>query len=219
MNKLEIRYCEDIAMWAIDRKISTSCVWKTDFCDQTCYNNKLFDLYPAMHGKDDRNEKQWKDITGKQFKTTYDRKKKGDKSRFRFMTRGECFDTVESVMKVRDILVNNPDTVFWIITRAWRDAFIGDGKVLEAINEYIKPLQNARLQGSLDPSNSAEEITFLRKVLRWSTIHYGDDSRTSWNGERGFKCPKTWKHISGHCTICKGGCFNKKRNDVFLKQH
>ena len=154
MNNLEIRYCEDIGQWAIDRKISTSCVWKTEFCDKTCYNNKLFDIYPAMHGKDDRNENQWKTITGEQFKTVFNRKKKGIKNRFRFMTRGECFDTVESIHKVHDILVNNPDTQFWIITRAWRDAFIGDGEVLAAINTLIKPLQNARLQASLDPSNT-----------------------------------------------------------------
>jgi len=59
------RYCEDIGMFATDRPINHtdnhfgSCVHRTDYCDETCYNVKLYKLYPNMAKRDDRCETIW----------------------------------------------------------------------------------------------------------------------------------------------------------------
>ena len=87
--KSEIRFCDDIGMFAFDRPIHSSCVHRTDYCDSHCFNDKLYKAYPAMHGKDIRNEQYWTQITGQQVFDTLQRKRKQTK-RVRFMTRGEA---------------------------------------------------------------------------------------------------------------------------------
>ena len=216
----EIRWCNDIGMFAIDRPIDKSCIWKTEECEETCFNNKLYKLYPNMHKKDIRNEAEWSQINGTALRNTLKRKKKQTK-RVRLMTRGESFDSVASVLKVKDLLIKNPDTEFWLITRSWRDMFIADGDIFAAVMEHIRPLHNARLLMSLDKTNSREEWIYLTKVLRLSTMFYDAGKRESTPvGGKWFRCPKTFKGLKGHCEICKAGCFNtKKRVDVYLKQH
>ena len=62
-----LRWCADIGMWSLDRPINDipntnitgSCVNRTSFCDATCYNNKLYRMFPAMLTKDIRNEEFW----------------------------------------------------------------------------------------------------------------------------------------------------------------
>ena len=54
------RWCEDIGQFSTDRPINDtknhegSCIHRTPFCNITCYNNKLYKLYPNMHDRDDR---------------------------------------------------------------------------------------------------------------------------------------------------------------------
>lgn len=222
--KTEMRYCEDIDMWAIDRQISGSCIFKTTTCEKECFNDKLYKLYPAMHGKDIRNEAYWDQITGIDFKSDYARKKKGKTSnRFRMMTRGETFDSVEGVHKMHDLALQNQDLIFWIPTRAWRDVVINDNnEILSAVMSLIVPLKNCRVLASMDDSNTEEEWLFVTRVLRLSTMHFDADKapQDTLAGDRFFRCPKTHKHLNGHCSICKAGCFNnKKRVDVHLLKH
>ena len=66
-----IRWGGDIGMFQIDRPINNipladgtfiqgSCnKYKTSFCSETCYNNKLYRLYPNMRGRDIRCERNW----------------------------------------------------------------------------------------------------------------------------------------------------------------
>ena len=62
------RHCADIGMAATDRPINDtenhtgSCDHRTDYCDDTCYNVKLYKLYPNMAKRDDRCETIWQKL-------------------------------------------------------------------------------------------------------------------------------------------------------------
>jgi hypothetical protein len=209
----EMRYCADIGMWAIDRPISSSCVHRTTFCDANCYNHKLYAMYGAMHGKDTRNEIAWTANAVEGLGKTLARKRKGSKSRARLMTRGEAFSDHADIARVEAILQATPETVWWIPTRAWRNALLWS-----RVEDLAARYSNVRVLASLDPSNSAEDWAGLDAA---SIMFFGDDavaSRPS-NGERMFKCPKTHAHLSGHCAICKAGCFSSRRVSIHLKAH
>ncbi len=204
--KSEIRYCADIGMFSIDRP-RTSCKHASAFCVKHCYNAKLEKIF-KLDGKDKRNEIYWNQISGLEVKRTLDRKRNQTK-RVRFMTRGESFSTVSDVYRVKDILTSNKKRLFWLPTRAWRNPTI---KAL--IEKEIFPLKNARVQASLDPSNTREEV-YTAGLNNWSTMYFGDDSKTA----NRKKCPKTWEHKTGHCSICRNGCFSSKITHIHLKQH
>ena len=212
--KSEIRWCEDIGMFAFDRPIPTSCVHRTDFCDKTCFNVKLYKFYKGMSVKDVRNEEYWQQITGEQFKKTLLRKRKQTK-RVRFMTRGEALSTYHDVPRVEDIVLSTPATEYWLPTRAWRDTLL-----FAMVQSELKQIPNLHILASMDPSNTPEEWEFVR-ANGWSTMYYGDDSLTYTPlGEKFFKCPKTFGHVVGACGSCKRGCFEGHgRVDVHLSQH
>jgi len=212
--KNEIRYCEDLGMWATDRDIQKSCNWKTPFCKH-CYNWKLFPIFKNMKTKDVRNEVFWNDLNGEKFKKYFSGKRTGlTLERVRFQTRGETFAEPSDVFKVLDILEKNENTIFWIPTRAWRNADMKD-----LIETHIFPLKNARVQASLDPTNTADEWSNL-KSSGWSTLFYGDnDMIKNPNGDLMQLCSKTFFDEKGACATCKNACFSEKRTDTHLKQH
>ena len=96
------RFCDDIGMFANDRPINDtenhtgSCDHRTPFCDDTCYNVKLYKMYPDMAKRDDRCETIWQSL-GKHnvqgIKAWLERKRKQTK-RVRHMTRGEAIKDV-----------------------------------------------------------------------------------------------------------------------------
>jgi hypothetical protein len=211
----EIRYSEDISMFTLDRPIPTSCVHKTEYCDATCYNNKLYKLYPAMHTKDIRNEQAWIANDAEDLAKSLKRKRTKQTKRIRLMSRGEAFSTIADVQRVANLLDAMPDSVFWIPTRSWRNPVL-----FAMVQTMASKRKNARVLASMDPSNTSEEWEHVRNIGA-STMFYGNDAMLETpNGERMFKCPKTHAHLKGHCEICKAGCFNaKKRVNVHLKQH
>jgi len=207
--KTEIRFCQDIGMFAQDRSREYSCLHRTAFCEKTCYNGKLEKLYSStIPGKDSRNDLYWNELNGTVLKNAL-KNRKLFTGRFRFCTRGEAFRDASDIPKIREILLSNPEVLFWIPTRAWRNF-----SLRYLIQDEIMPLRNARVQASIDPSNDELEIELL-KADGWSTMFYGDDTAT----DKGFKCPKTWNKAKGHCAVCEKGCFSEKRTDVHLKQH
>ncbi len=213
-----MRYCKDIGMFSIDRSIPASCVHATEFCRATCYNNKLYVLFKDMKPKDVKNEEAWKVLDGDAIRLELSRKLKRQTKRFRLATRGEPFKDIGDVSKVQRLLVANPDTLFWIPTRAWRSPLL---RVM--IETEIMLMSNAVVLASMDPSNTSEDWQSL-KIAGWSTMFYGSDNlRTTPNGDRMFLCPKTHKGIKGHCATCKAGCFAprtlNRRVDVHLSQH
>ena len=216
MNTLatEMRFCSDIGMFTLDREIATSCVHKTEFCKKTCFNNKLFKVYPAMHQKDKRNELAWTDNNATELAKSLARRKKFT-DRFRFMSRGEAFSNFDDIDLVENIIKATPNIVHWIPTRAWTN-----GVLFNAVLARFKQYSNVRILASMDPSNSTDQWEHV-KNLGVNTMFYGDNTMTTTpNGDRMFICPKTHKHMNGHCSICKGGCFRtSKRVDVHLKQH
>ena len=218
------RWCDDIGQFAIDRPINDtknhqgSCIHRTEFCNITCFNNKLYKLYPNMHNRDDRIESIWQSLDPLSIKPFLQRKRKQTK-RVRFMTRGEAFATWSDVLKIKSILEDNPDTEWWIPTRAWRDPILKS-----LIEEMIMPLKNAAVNASVDPSNTKDEWQMLR-VDRWNVMFYGDEDLTSVPDSdiKMFLCPKTHKKLKGHCDICKAGCFSpltlQRQQFVHLSQH
>ena len=200
-----IRWCKDIGMFAFDLPIAKTCRYRTKFCNDTCYNNKFYRMYHhSMPTGDAALWAFWQSVTAEQFVSLIRRKRKPI-NRFRFCTRGDIFYSKESIDKVAEILKLLPGTLFWIPTRAWRK-----DPIREYIERTIMPLPNARLQASIDPSNTVMEIA---AISRWPKMFYGDDSAK----HMGTKCPKTWEGKKAECASCEVGCFNNF--NVHLKQH
>ena len=215
------RWCDDIGMFASDRPINDvgsvkgSCDHRTQCCDDTCYNIKLYKLYPNMGKRDERCEREWQAVTGNAVKDYLSRKKK-QTDRSRHMTRGEALKDIADIYRVKDIALATPTTTWWIPTRAWRNPLLRELIMIE-----LFPISNIAINASLDPSNTQEEEDALI-AEGWNIMFYGDDTKYSARGEA-FKCPKTWKKLSGHCAVCKAGCFSQttinKRVTVHLSKH
>ena len=212
----EMRWCADIGMYAIDRPIPETCVHATDYCLEHCYNVKLYRLYPAMRGKDERNEAAWQSLDPAVVNATLDRKRKPTE-RFRLMTRGEAFRDHSDVDRIVALLQAMPNRMVWIPTRAWRDPILR-----VRLEQEVANIHNVALHASLDPSNTEEEWLDLVSA-GWSTMYFGKPGE-GWDGpSEGFLCPKTYRKLKGHCGICKAGCFApnllSRRVDVLLKEH
>ena len=220
------RWTDDIGMFASDRPINDtenhtgSGIHRTDFCDQTCYNLKLYRMYVNMASRDDRCETIWQKLST--FSAVEVRnwiaKKRKPTQRIRHMTRGEAFTNAADVFKVKVMCLDNPDTLWWIPTRAWRNPELRD-----LIERELMPLSNCAINASFDPSNTDDEWRMMQD-RDWNIMFYGDDDRTvAPNGQRMFKCPKTHKKLSGHCNVCKAGCFAQKTINrtvvVHLSEH
>lgn len=200
-------------MFAIDRPRAKSCKHATSFCAKTCYNSNLERVFPKMLKKDIVNEEEWQCISGEAVRDALDRKRNSTR-RVRLMTRGEAFADLNDVGRVIDICSKNPNTLFWTPTRAWRDE--GLRAVLEALS-----IKNLRMQASIDPSNTREEVQGLVDS-GWSLMFYGFKSIEEADNTFGVKfkdCPKTSKGIKGHCKICRARCFSSDQSFVFLNQH
>ena len=224
----------DIGMFGINRPINDipehnirgSCIHKTSFCDDTCYNLKLYKLNKTMKDKDVKDEKFWQSLP-----TTYDihnkslsrivmqiQRAKKQTERARFMTRGEGIKDIQDIFRIKVICKATPNTTWWLPTRAWRNT-----KLKSLIEEILFPIKNLSICASIDPTTTKEEEQMLIDD-KWSTMFYGDDHKTTMSDNtRQFKCPKTHKKIKGHCGICKAGCFGQRVIDrqthVHLSQH
>jgi len=161
-----------------------------------------------MRAKDIRNEEYWKNLTVKSFALDLKRRHK-DISRFRFCTRGEIFDTIESYNKVRELVTSFPNISFEAPTRAWRNK-----DLKELIESDIMRFPNAFIIASIDPSNTKEE---LETIKHWRTLFFGDNNTHPFNNV--VKCASKWEHIKGLCATCGNGCFSKERKHIWLKEH
>jgi hypothetical protein len=172
-------------------------------------------MYPNMGKRDERCEREWMQVSGNAVRTYLSRKKTQIK-RARHMTRGEAIKDLSDIYRVKDIALSTPDTTWWIPTRAWRNTLLR-----ELIQIELFPIPNIALNASLDPSNTQEEEDSLIDD-GWNIMYFGDDTKYAGKGEA-FKCPKTWKKMSGQCAVCKAGCFSQttigKRVTVHLSAH
>lgn len=205
----ETRFCKDIGMFAVDRPMA-SCVHRSEFCRKHCYNGKLYKIYKGMKGKDCRNADFWETLTGQGLADILKGKRHQTK-RFRFMTRGEALATMDDVDRVVEICKSNPNTLFWLPTRGWRNA-----DLRPVIEQKLSKIRNLRLMASIDPSNTESEIAGL-VAGGWSTMFFGNDDHAPIADS--VKCPKTWAKKHGHCAKCTGGCFSPKQRHVWLKMH
>lgn len=209
-----------IGMLTINRSIEASCVHATEYCRRTCYNNRVYAMYPNVRKADPKIEAEWDALTGKSLSTMlkFDRHKT---ERLRLMGRGEALATHADVDKVADLTAACPDTLFWLPTRAWR----GDSLLRARVEVELLDVGNLCILASTDPSNTFEEWEDLM-LSGWSVMHYGDNARPIWGDDpraHAMRCPKSWRKLKGHCAVCKAGCFAPRvlgrRVDVWLKKH
>lgn len=210
----EVTWCGDIGMHTVNRPRCVSCVHKTIYCEIECYNNRVETQYgDAIDGKDLRNEVIWRDPAfADTLRADLDRKRTRQTKRVRLMSRGEAFASVADVDRVARIARANPDRLIWVPTRAWRN-----DTLRKLIESRIAILPNVVILASLDPSNTAREYRMLRNH-GWATMYFGDpaDLQVGWEGPaEPVKCPKTHRHMKGHCAICKAGCFSRALRDTF----
>ena len=214
------RWTSDIGMFSSDRPINDiklddgtviegSCnSFKTEYCEEECYNVKLYRMYENMTKRDVRCETTWGKINAHNvgsIKQTFSRKKNQTK-RIRHMSRGEAFTSPTDVYRVKTMCLAMPDTLWWIPTRAWRNA-----RLKALIERELMPLDNCAINASFDPSNTKEEWTTIINS-DWNIMFFGDDTllHDPVHNKPMFKCPKTHKNIKGHCASCKAGCFAQK---------
>ena len=229
---INLRPCDDIGMYAIDRSIPESCVHATEFCKVKCYNEKLYKIYPAMRGADVRNEKAWSTVTGDQVAAAIARKTKSTK-RVRFMTRGEACRDHGDLARIESILLANPGTTFWMPTRAWRQPLLRVQLMALAARH-----SNLAMLASIDPTTTADELSSL-VADGWSTMFFGEsaadyaayESMLSDLDAKPFKCPKTYGRkrpksqkkdwSKAPCARCKRGCFKASTAQIHvdLKAH
>ncbi len=220
---VRIKVNAELGMLTIDRAWGSTCKWKTSFCREHCYNKKLMAVHPSILKASKPDEQFWADFDGKWLyeflhsdRFEYWAQKMGYtgafmRGRIRLATRGETFAEPADVDKVADLLDMNPQTLFWMPTRAWRDSDMAD-----LIEDQVLPFPNARVLASTDPSNTAAEYREI-EGRGWNTMFFGDDSAAATDGR--FRCPKTWKKWKSYCRLCKNGCFKNGEVHVHPSMH
>jgi len=221
-----IRYVPDLGMYAFSRGRNT-CLWQTPWCKKHCYMGKFEQMGWSKSEWDELDNKWWLESAPEAIVAEIIRVAGNDgtpPTRFRFSVKGEIWNSAEDVEKVRQILLQMPDTLFWIPTRAWHD-----WRMSEHIEYSIFPLPNARVSASVDPTDNISEVQVARDMV-WSLMFTGDNDPAEqtmltengldekWTKDM-YRCPKTWQDAKGHCALCTEGCFRKERTEVHLKKH
>jgi len=206
----EISWCKVINMFRLDRGVET-CKWATSFCRATCYKWKMMVVFDrSIIAKDQRLQGQWPLLNAETWAEWASMRRK-PVERFRFCTRGETFSCAADVDKIADVVSGNPGTLFWMPTRAWRNPHLRS-----KLDKLVRPLPNARLQASVDPTTKPIQLASLDRD-GWSTMFYGNDGNVGRQGRT--LCRKTWFHDDGvACDTC-GICFSAQQTHVHLKWH
>lgn len=216
MRKSQLQFNRELQMFTIDRPV-LSCTHCTSFCRKYCYTHKAYDMYPNMETGDFRSEYVWQHLDPAKLRDELARKKSRDVSVVRLMSRGEAFSELEDIQRVKQLLATNPETAFWIPTRAWRDE-----RFRPLIESEIMPLANAFVSASIDPTSTPEEVRLL-KDNGWSLMFFGIDDIGEAEKKFGVEfcpCPKTHDkdHQKGICLRCRQ-CFSEKGTAIHLKRH
>lgn len=201
-----IKWVDGIGMYAFDLPRIT-CVFRTAFCNQHCYNQKFYRMYPRMLAYDQSCLHAWETCTLSDWILALERKRKS-LARFRWATRGDVCYSLESAQKVQLIAKYFPNTLFWVPTRAWRVP-----ATWKEIRTLFAEVPNVKLMASVDPSNTEVELSWLDNQ-GISTLFFGDNSNFDWR----IKCVKTWEHTEGNCANCNV-CFGHNQVHVHLKKH
>jgi len=225
-----LRQVPDLALWALDNS-ACNCKFRTPACND-CYNRKMlrystFKSAWSQGGLDDQN---WAKATPESFQGL---------ARVRLNTRGEAFSSLENIDRVAEWVAGNPNTLFWIVTRAWQTGGNGSPEnwykinepFISAIDQKIRIYKNAKVMASIDDWTSRHVKTLIERG--WNTIFFSKENLEHpalfVAGSNVVKCKKTWLkirnknnrlvHPKGLCKTCKSGCFSDSRVDVWLKYH
>lgn len=228
---LGMRQCPDLGLWCLDNG-SDHCRWRTEAC-KDCYNRKTL-IYPNMQiawGPGGTDDQKWEAASSEGFYGL---------ARTRLNTRGEAFSNRREVMRVAGWIRDNPNTLFWIVTRAWQTGMNGSPErwyrlnmgMIKLIEREILCFDNARVHASIDDW-TAQHWEALRD-RGWNTMYFSRDLNPhpalGKDGARVWKCRKTWdrirnpetnrwQHRKAVCRTCRNGCFASDRHDIWLKFH
>lgn len=193
-----LRFVEGLGLMVLDRGLD-SCVHKTVFCKEKCYNKRYL-RYPNFKHCQSKDSYGYEIAESSAF---------ANLERVRLCSRGEPVKDKEDVKRIVKWAGSNPTTTFQIPTRCWREPEVG---------AYLKQevLPNMRVLASIDPSNSLEEVSRLVEG-GWSTMFFGNDIEPP--VANSVKCPKTWAHKEKACASCVNGCFKRSQVHVWLKKH
>lgn len=206
-----MQWIRQIGMFAINRPIS-SCLHATAFCEAHCYARKFYRRFEdTMSASDKRLTDEWASLNATDVAAFLNTRYTRPTHRLRLCARGEPFADVDDIAKIAALLHALPDTLIWAPTRAWRSTALYD-KLIALRNAH----SNLRLIASIDPTTTEPQYLRLKADAR-STMYFGSP-RHPFNFDA-FRCPKTWKHINGHCAVCRSGCFSASPKDIHLKQH
>ena len=208
--QIKARNCKAIGMKVIDRD-RASCVHASEWCQANCYNCKLYKQYKDMTPFDQTLRNQWSLLDSLQ--------NLGD--RFRLCSRGEPIANELDIDRIASLANNNPDTLFWVPTRSWRNVYL-----CNLINARLRPIGNVRVCASIDPSLIVE-YQGATGCHAWSVMAVDVDNADldALRGQVPVMCKKTWcerserKALHGSCATCNKGCFSTDRVTVNLKKH
>jgi hypothetical protein len=222
-----IRYVPAIGMYAFSRG-RDSCRWKTTWCAEYCFANKFYRMGWSKDEYDKADNDFWHGCESHEFVDAVKEATNWDPvPRFRFAVRGEIWMKTSDVDKVGLIMLQMPDTLFWIPTRAWQDR-----EMANTIERFVLPLPNARVMASCDPTTTKDTMNTLNR-LGWSIVFAGDNEDSNQlllNGDGleekatfgMHRCEKTWDERKGACATCAEGCFRDRGEGpvrVHLKKH
>lgn len=198
-----LAYCDDLDLYCLDRP--RRCPWRTVFCthpEHGCYGAKMEKAWPTWRTWLQKADFLWTLLTASAFNGL---------SRMRICRVGEPIESIEDIIRITDWANGNPECLFWMPTRSWRN---------KTLRQALKTLpENVKVLASIDPSNTEAEVQSLVRE-GFSTMFYGNDSRHPLGNRASVtKCKKTWEHETGRCSRCDEGCFSDKRSDVWLKFH
>jgi len=217
-----ITFCKDLGIYCINRGKS-SCKHMTDCCKEYCYNLKFYNIFTfSLNANNDYIlERTWKIMEGKLLHCLINQHWKTDIKRIRFAARGECLSVKSDIFKVKDIVSYCSKVAFWLPTRAWKD-----GNMRALIEKELFPLNNLKIQASIDYTRTKKEFNNLLEN-NWSTMFFNpNDNEMIFDNDLFVKCRKTWNKVyNGKKWVNKPGLCAKcnhctsTQNHVWLKYH
>ena len=207
--------CRSTGLWNSSESMESCKRFRSSTCTG-CYasnsNKRWKNVLPAFNA---RVAHAWQALSVNEFNAIWQRKK--DQTRFRMAKQGECLCDYAHIHNVWHIVLSNPQTLWWIPTRAWKDT------LLRQRIDKIRELPNARVMASIDVDYMTRKAVPSLLSDGWKLLFSspGKQANTPGFPESMFGvpfalCEKTWNadHIKDVCLHCARGCFNRENTHL-----